>query len=327
MNHEHPLGWSALGRIVIVLAGIYLATRLYGVVMMILLSLMLASALEPLVRFFDRKLPHVFSAILVILLLFLPFIIVVVSVLPGFIDQIPAILATLSSVLNNSTLLPANLRNIDLTSYLNNSSGYLLNSTGKITEAITTFFTIIFLSLYLLIDAKRLEKVFLDLLPVDVNRKRVADFLNKLAQINGDYIRGNLLISLVCTAVISIGLLILQVPYAIVLGIFAGVVDLLPLVGSTIGAIPAVILGFAISPTVGVLVILLFLFYQQVENNVLAPNIYNKILDLSPTLSFIVVIFGAALFGIVGAFVALPIAASIPTVVEYVRQVRAERKA
>src|SRR4029079_6425397 len=131
------------------------------------------------------------------------------------------------------------------------------------------------------------------------------------------YIRGNLLISLICGLIISTGLLIIGIPYAIVLGIFAGIVDLLPLIGAVIGMTPAVILAFSISPTTGILVLTLFLLYQQFENNVLAPTIYNKVLALSPTLSFLAVIIGGSLFGIIGAFIALPIAASLPTIISF----------
>lgn len=326
MQQEHPLSWSALTRVVIVVAGFFLLTRLYGIFLLLLLSLMLASALHPLVKLLNRKLPYALSAILVILLLFLPFIVVIIGSLPSLINQVPGILGTISQVLNRSDFLPANLRNVDLTQYLSNTGGYLINSTGRITSVITSFFTIIFLSLYFLIDARRLQKICLDLLPAEVNEKRVGEFLNKLAIINGNYIRGNLLISIICASVIGTGLLVLQVPYAIILGVFAGIVDLLPLVGAVIGLIPAVILGFSVSPTIGILVIILFLLYQQLENNVLAPNIYNKILDLSPTLSFIAVLLGGALFGIVGAFVALPIAASVPTIITFIREEKAQRK-
>jgi len=89
------------------------------------------------------------------------------------------------------------------------------------------------------------------------------------------------------------------------------------LIGALIGTVPAVILAFSISPITGVLVLALFMIYQQFENNVLAPNIYNKVLAISPTLSFLAVLVGGSLFGIIGAFISLPIAASIPTVISF----------
>ena len=109
------------------------------------------------------------------------------------------------------------------------------------------------------------------------------------------------------------------IPYALPLAIFAGILDLLPLIGSTIGAVPAVIIGFTISPLTGLLVLILFIAYQMFENNILAPLVYKKVLNLIPFLSFVVVIIGSILFGVAGAFLALPIAAGIPTILKYLK--------
>ena len=185
---------------------------------------------------------------------------------------------------------------------------------------ITSFFfeaiTFIFLIFYLLVDGKSLYRI-VALSIAKKNRDRVEKIFSELGHINGRYIRGNLLISLICTVVIFTGLMLLHVPYALPLAIFAGVFDLLPLVGSTIGAVPAVILGFTVSPLIGFLTIALFAAYQMVENDALAPSIYNKVLNLLPFLSFIAVIIGSIIFGVAGAFLALPIAAGIPTIIKY----------
>lgn len=151
------------------------------------------------------------------------------------------------------------------------------------------------------------------------NRIKVQKLAEDLTKINGQYIRGNLLISLICGITIFVGLVLIDVPYAAPLALFAALVDMLPQIGAVIGATPAVIIAFAVNPTAGVLTLLLFIIYQQIENNILSPNIYNKALNLSPALSFIAVLVGGSLAGIVGAFIALPIAASIPTIINYVK--------
>ncbi len=141
--------------------------------------------------------------------------------------------------------------------------------------------------------------------------------LTEVAHVTGRYVIGNIVISLICGAVLFIGLFAIGVPYAFPLAAFAALVDLLPLVGGTIGAIPALIIAFGISPAKGLFVLILHLAYQQTENAVLSPAIYNKALNLSPALSFLSVIIGGTLFGIMGAFLALPIAASLPVVIKY----------
>lgn len=314
-TYEHPLSWKALFRVVAIALTLYLVWSLYNVAIMILLSLLVASAMQPLVKVLDKHLPFTLSSVLVVLLLFLPFVIVIVWLVPGFISQIPNIINTLNNVLKNS-LSPEIIKNINLDQYTQSAGQYVFQSTSTITNVITTFLTIVFLTLYILIDGEKLYIMLMEAIPRK-HQKKLANLITQLAVINGNYVRGNLVISLICMFCISVGLLLLNVPYAIALGVFAGIVDLLPLIGAIIGLIPAAILGFAISPLTGILVIVLFLIYQQFENNILAPNIYNKVLDLSPTLSFIAVIIGSALLGIPGAFIALPVAASIPTILKF----------
>ena len=139
----------------------------------------------------------------------------------------------------------------------------------------------------------------------------------EVGRMNGMFIRGNVIISIICALYLFIVLVALGVPFALPLAIFAGIMDLLPLVGSTLGTIPALIIGYTVSPLAGTLVLILHLVYQQLENVLISPAIYNKALDISPALSFISVVIGGGLFGILGAFLALPVAASLPPMVRY----------
>ncbi len=177
----------------------------------------------------------------------------------------------------------------------------------------------------MLIDSRRLSRIFLNIIPAE-RRDDFLSLLRELYVINGHYIRGNLLISIICGTIVTTGLLILNVPYAIPLGILAGILDLLPLIGAVTGAVPALIIAFAVNPTTGFLVLGLFILYQQFENNILAPSIYNRVLDLSPSLSLLSVIIGATLFGMTGAFVALPFAASVPTILKFANRERIIQK-
>jgi predicted PurR-regulated permease PerM len=141
--------------------------------------------------------------------------------------------------------------------------------------------------------------------------------LLELKEVNGNYISGNILISVILTVVITIVMMMLGIPYALPLGVFAGVMDLLPIAGSIIGAVPAIVIAFSLSPAKGVILLVVHLLYQQFENSVVSPMVYKKTLSISPVLSFLSVIIGASLFGVVGAFVALPVASSIPVIIKY----------
>lgn len=314
---EHPLSWNAILRVFTVgFIAYVLFFKLIDTVLIIIVSLMLASALYPLVKRLNKHLPLSVSAIIVSLALLLPLILILVSIVPGLISQFPDILNRVDTLFNSSSTLPESVRNLDFTQYYQNAASYLLRSTSVVTNILTTFITVFFLVIYLLIDSERLRQVALNVIP-DKEERKLENMLLALSKINGQYIRGNLLISVICGIVVFIGLTLLKVPYAAPLALSAGILDLLPLIGAFVGAVPAILIAFTISPTTGILVIILFLVYQQFENAIVAPNVYDKALDVSPALSFIAVIIGTALLGIVGAFIALPIAAGIPTIIKY----------
>lgn len=318
MKTEYTISWVALFRIVTVGFSVFLIWKLTNVILMVAVALMLASAFHPIVLKLQKWMPASVASIVVIMFLILPIFLLGFSFIPNLISQFPDILNVLDRVLRQSSFLPEPLRNVDLSSYAQNIGTYLLRSTSAITNFVTTIIAIIFLSLYFLIDSRRLIKLLGAFVP-DGKEKQVVAIADQLNKINGHYIRGNLLISVICGLIIFIGLGTLGVPFAGSLALFAALTDLLPLVGAVIGIVPAAIIGFSVSPTVGVLVVILFLVYQQFENNILAPNVYTKALDISPALSFIAVIVGATLFGMIGAFISLPIAASVPYLVKYVR--------
>jgi predicted PurR-regulated permease PerM len=314
---EHPLSFSAILRIIISVLGVYLVWKASQVILIIIISIMLATALYPIAMKLNKKLPLLVSALIVVLLLILPFIIIAATVLPSLYTEFPKLITSVNTLLSESTFLPEQLRNIDFNQYTRSGGEYLIQSTGAITNFVSTAVGIFVLTFFLIVDSERLINIFLTLFKRN-KRTRIKNLLAKLSEVNGQFIRGNLLISLICGVIIFIGLSILQVPYALPLALFIAILDLLPLIGSTIGSIPAILLGFSISPITGLLIIALVLVYQQVEGTIIAPAIYNKALKLSTSLSFLAVLIGSALFGIVGAFLALPFAASLPAVTDYI---------
>lgn len=311
--------WTALFRIILVILATLVTWKLKGVIIIVLLATMLSSALYPTVRYLTKWVSLTVASIITLAVLTIPLISTVAVIIPNFIQQFPSLLKTLNVIVVRSTFLPQSLKQIDFTQYAESSISYLLNSSAQITGFIATIITILFMTLYMLIDSQRLRRILFDSIPL----KRREDYLamfRELYVINGHYIRGNLLISVTCATIISTGLLALNVPYAVPLGILAGILDLLPLIGALTGSIPSLIIAFAVSPTTGILTLVLFILYQQFENNILAPSIYKRVLDLSPSLSLLSVVIGATLFGMSGAFIALPIAASLPTVLAFLNR-------
>lgn len=316
---EVSLSSKTIYTLLFIAIGIFLVWQLSDIIILTITAMMCAAALAPAVDWLhSKKIPVVAAALMVVIVLVLPIIYILVSVLPTFVTQFPTIMDTISKSLNSYNFLPAEIRNLDLAQYFQNNTSSIWESTSKVTSFFFQIITLIFMIFYMLVDGNRLHELVASIIP-GKDRKKLEKISNDLAKISGQYIRGNLLISLICSLVTLAGLMILQIPYAVPLALFAGVMDLLPLIGSTIGAIPSVIIAFTVSPLKGLLVIILFVVYQEVENDILSPSIYKQVLNLIPFLSFIAVIIGSLLFGIAGAFLALPVAAGVPTILNYLK--------
>ncbi len=325
-NKEHPLSWQALGRVVLLGLGILLAWKAISVLVSILIALILATAVYPLVKRLHTKMRLLPAAIIVFSLILVPFVLFGIFVVPNILSEIPSLLATLHQILSHASFLPAEVRSFDAVAFFSQNSSTLVSSTKSIATGVFDVITVFFMAFYFVLDNERFLSFFLDLFP-GKERPSVNATLMEVARVNGLYIRGNVFISIICALYLFIVLVALNVPFALPLAIFAGILDLLPLVGGTLGTIPALIIGYTVSPLTGTLILILHLVYQQLENVVISPAVYNKALDISPALSFLAVVVGAGLFGILGAFLALPVAASLPPMARYFSMYRKEMHA
>jgi predicted PurR-regulated permease PerM len=139
------------------------------------------------------------------------------------------------------------------------------------------------------------------------------------------YVTGNLLISLIAGTVAYVTLLATGVPYALPLAVLVAVLDLVPLVGATLATVlaAAVALGEGVLPFVVVLVV--FIAYQQIENHVLQPLIYGRTVQLSPLVVLVSILVAGSIAGIIGALIAIPIAGSLQVVLSELIAARRER--
>ena len=128
------------------------------------------------------------------------------------------------------------------------------------------------------------------------------------------YISGNLLISVICGGLTYVVLLIMGVPFAGLIGLFVGIADLLPLVGATIGGAVAVLAGFLHSSTAGIVVLVFFVVYQQLENHLLQPLIFARTVKLNPLTVIVAILVAAELKGMLGALLAIPVASMIQVI-------------
>jgi predicted PurR-regulated permease PerM len=199
----------------------------------------------------------------------------------------------------------------ELVKNLFSSSGQIAISAAGFVAALATVLTLTF---FLLLGSERYVNAGVGLFP-EAHQPLVRRLLTQSAGAISGYITGNLAISVICGVTTFVVLLILGMPYAAPLALLVAVLDLVPLVGATLGGALLVIVGLFVEPWKAVVLLIFVLVYQQVESNFLQPLVYSKAVQLNGLVILIALLVGAQLLGIPGALLAIPVAEIIRIVV------------
>jgi predicted PurR-regulated permease PerM len=189
-----------------------------------------------------------------------------------------------------------------------------LSVARSVVTAVVGVATIAFLTLFLLIDGRRLLRVLFDLLP-EPTRVRWERAGGGVYRTVGGYVTGNILLSLIAGFLAWVALFALGVPYSVPLAVIVALFDLIPLAGATISGIIVILVALATEGWVIALIFgIYFLVYQQLENHILQPVVYRRTVAMSPVIVLIAVLIGADLAGIIGALIAIPVAGSLQVI-------------
>jgi predicted PurR-regulated permease PerM len=196
------------------------------------------------------------------------------------------------------------------------ASGLTTPAVGVLTGVATTvtaIVTIFVLAYLMVLEGPKIVDGFINLF-APATGQRIRRVGADCAKSVTGYISGNLLISIICGAITYVSLLVMGVPFAGLIALFVGVADLIPLVGATLGGAVAVLAAFIHSVPAGIVVLVVFIVYQQLENHLLQPVIYARTVQLNPLTVIIAILIAAELAGILGALLAIPVASIIQVV-------------
>jgi predicted PurR-regulated permease PerM len=330
------LGISLLVGLVLVL--VYLA---WHVVTWILIAILLAAATNPAVEALERRglsrpraATVVFAAgLLVVTALGFLLIPPLVSQAHDFADAVPKYIDDLTSGRGPLGFLQERYQIVDrIRSAVEKNgatgvvgiSGPILGVVQGVVGAVAGVVTIVFLTYFMLLEGPRTIAGALGLLP-DSARVRCERVGRDIYRTISGYVTGNLLISVIAGTFAAVILFAVGSDYAIALGLIVAVFDLIPLAGATLGTIiVAVVVVIEIDWIRCLIVVALLIAYQQVENNLIQPLVYKRMVQLSPLAILCAVLVGAELAGIFGALLAIPIAGSLLAVVREVIAYRRE---
>ncbi len=195
-------------------------------------------------------------------------------------------------------------------------SGTAISITKSVLTMVAATITIIALTYFMLLEGPTWLNRFYSLFSAPTE-KRLRSVFGDIGTVVGGYVTGNLFISVIAGVSSGLVLWIMDVPFALALGLLVALLDLVPLVGATFAAIIVTTVSFVSTDSVwsGIVVLIFFVVYQQVENHLLQPLVYGRTVQLSPLIVLIAVLIGASLAGVLGALGAIPVAGALQVLV------------
>lgn len=310
-------------------ASIVLLVKLWPVLLLIATSLMLAAAVLPFVEWLvDHGVSRTMAAVIFAVLMLAAFFLIGIAVVPAVISQSRTLVDRLPELRNfvadfltrhNQVELAIRVRQLEIGDIVHPSQ--VASTTQRVIGIVTGVVTVIFLMIYIVVDAHRIERFMYWVVP-DQYDIHVKNLLPSLQKSVGGYIRGQVITSTMIAVFTAVLCIVLNVPNGLALGVLAGITDFIPVVGLLLSVIPATLAALTVSVTTAVVLGVLLVAYQEFENHVLVPRIYGATLRLPTVAVFVALLVGAKLAGFIGAILSLPIAAAMRVILEYFYDVR-----
>ena len=335
---------SVLGIVIAVALTLEIIWIARHVLAWVVISVFLALALNPAVEWFQRHGVHSrgWAAGLTYLITILLILGIAFTFVPTLVDQVNDFVHKLPDYVHDLTHGRGRLGFLETKYHIqerihravqNGGAARVLGFSGvavSVAKGVITIvvasITIIFMTFFMLLEGPVWVERFYSALPEE-SQPRWRKVGYDIYRTVGGYVTGNLLISLIAGGLTTIVLIAMGVPFAVALGLIVAILDLIPLAGATMAAILIGIVAFLHSIPAGIVVVVFFIVYQQIENHLLQPVIYGRTVELSPLAVLVSILIGAELAGILGALAAIPVADSLQVLLLDWRRHRAEHAA
>jgi len=324
---------------VAVVIAIALLWEARGVLVLIFIAAILAAGIAPAVhrvrllwRFHFRKPLARGPAVMIVYLPFLAaLILLAVLVLPRVVAESRAMSAQMPELIEKNILtplehyVPVNFIRTELRGGVELPRSRMFAFMRNAATAVASILAVLFMIAYMLVDAERLRNVVLLLYPPDVrgDRRRT---LNHMAHRMSLWLSGQLLLSAIMGVASFVAFSLMRVPYALPLAILAAIGELIPMIGPTIAAIPALAIALLHSHWQFWAVLAFAVLSQKLENLVVVPRVMGRRMSISPLAIFIAFMIGASILGVVGAIIAIPVAAIVQVAFDEAFISRRERR-
>lgn len=326
---RHELSIRSLFSVLAIIGGLWLLVRLWEIILLLVIALILAGTASPLVGALERRRLNRSVALGVVLLaLMLAIVGLGAMLIPALVGQVkdlvaaaPAIQTRLADFVASLPLIAASadtIRSAQPTQILAPLGASALALAAGAAQLVVLSLTVVVLAFYLVADHERVQGFIFSLIPRRYHL-RSARVLLEMETVVGGYVRGQALTSLLIGLFVFAVLWLAGTPNALAIAVFAAFADLIPFVGGALVIAPAVLATLPRGLFITAVVFVVILIYQQIEGHILIPRIYGQTLRLSPLAVLVALLVGGQLLGIVGALLALPLAAGLRVLVEQLR--------
>lgn len=311
------------------LVGIFAIIALKEQLIWLGISFFFALALERPVEWLSKKLPKSSRGLAVFLVVSSSILLIAFTIYflgPPFVRQFSELISNLPNYykefLSNNNPVSEYLRNADvpktlsinadkITNFFTSTGGGVTKIFSSVFNSIFAFFSVIVFTFFMVLEWPKIHDLFWRYQDPNKRDHRKKLYARMQKTVSG-YVGGNVLTSIIAGLAALIFFLILKNPYAIALALTVAILDLIPMFGallaSVIGIVVVLVFG-GVTPAIATAIF--FIVYQQIENNILQPLVFSKTINISPLVAGIAALIGASLAGLIGALVAIPIAASL----------------
>ena len=309
-----------------------------SVIVLIVVALFLAIGLSPITEWLvARGMRRGFAILIVFIGVIGAFVGFGFAVLPPVIEQTNAFVKELPDLLSDLRKNPTIRQFDDDYGVIERAQKYVSSGdlgtrlfggivgVGRIVlNAVFSAFSLLIMTLYFLAALPSMKRQAYRLIPA-TRRERVTLLSDEVINRIGGFISGALTVAFIAGVTSYVFLLVIGLQYALALAVFVALFDLIPLVGATIAAVVVSLLGFTESTTIGIVCVIFYVAYQQFENYVVYPRVMRRAVDVPAPVTVVAVLLGGALLGVVGALLAIPVAAAVLLVIRQVAIPRMDR--
>ncbi|HUS31537.1 MAG TPA: AI-2E family transporter [Kofleriaceae bacterium] len=304
-----------------IVAGLWLVAQLAAVIEVIVVALVLVGTFDPIVAWLEKRgLRRGRALVLVFVVAGLAVAGLVLLMVPPLVAQLVDLISNAPKVRDDvikslqgrhgAEPIIKSLQELPVQDLGARAATILVGYSTKLLLLIGYAISTLFLAMYFLADPTRSKGLIYSVVPRP-HHVKTAKILIELRAIVGGYMRGQLITSLAISVFVFVLLTILRVENALAIALFAGLTDIIPFVGGYIASTPVVLAATQRGTTATIIVIVLMIVYQEFESRILVPSVYGRVLRLPPAIVLIALLVGGTLGGIVGALLALPIAAGL----------------